>query len=127
MQIDDVTVICLGSNVADRLNRLHDALASLRQWCHVESVSDFYEAPDDSGIGAPYVNVVLSCVPLVGKEELGERLKKLEQDFGRSATSKADGVMPLDADIVVWRGEIVDTYEFSRPYFRQGFDSLGRG
>ena len=121
-----MTVVCLGSNVADRLNRLHDALAHLRQWCHVERVSDYYEAPDDSGIGAPYVNVVLSCEPLVGKKELGERLKALERDFGRSETSKAEGVMPLDADIVIWHGEIIDPYEFSRPYFRHGFETLSR-
>lgn len=123
-QIDDITVICLGSNVTDRLDRLHDALASLRQWCHVQDVSDYYEAPDDSGLGAPYVNVVLSCVPLVDKDELCEHLKALEIEFGRSLTSKTDGVMPLDADIVVWHGEIVDPYEFSRPYFRQGFENL---
>lgn len=119
-----MTVICLGSNVPDRFNRLQDAMAHLRQWCRILSVSDYYEAPDDSGIGAPYVNVVLSCVPLTDMPQLAGHLKQLERSFGRNDRSKISGVMPLDADIVIWKGEIVDSHEFSRPYFTRGYDSL---
>lgn len=119
-----VTVICLGSNVPDRFNRLQDATAQLQRWCRILSMSDYYEAPDDSGIGAPYVNVVLSCIPLIGMPQLADSLKRLERSFGRDASSKALGVMPLDVDIVIWKGEIVDSHEFSRPYFIHGYNNL---
>lgn len=119
-----MTVICLGSNVTDRFNRLQDAMARLQQWCRVKSLSEYYEAADDSGLGAPYVNVVVSCVPLTDREELADRLKRLERALGRDESSKATGIMPLDADIVIWKGEIADSRKFSRPYFQHGFSNL---
>lgn len=32
--------------------------------------------------------------------------------------------MPLDLDIVIWLGKIIDSYEYSRPYFKKGLEYL---
>lgn len=120
----DLTVICLGSNITERIDKLQYALSQLQQWCHIQSVSGFYETADDIGLGAPYVNIVLSCIPLIDPQTFENNLKELEHRAGRTTSSKTSGIMPLDADIVIWKGEITNRHEFTRPYFIKGYNEL---
>lgn len=118
------TVLCLGSNVADRQSIISRAIARLDSLCYITASSSIYEAPDDSGLGGPYLNVVMSVVPELPYEDFRLRLKEMECDFGRNERSKSIGCMPLDVDIIIWDGEIVDRYQYSREYFQKGFREL---
>lgn len=86
-----------------------------------------YEAPDESGLGAPYVNIVLSIEPSMTIDDFRNELKSLELQYGRNENSKSIGVMPLDADIIIWDGEIIDRYQYSREYFRIGYLEITAG
>ncbi|MDE5554605.1 MAG: 2-amino-4-hydroxy-6-hydroxymethyldihydropteridine diphosphokinase [Muribaculaceae bacterium] len=118
------TVLCLGSNVADREQIISRAIARLEILCDITLSSSIYEAPDDSGLGGPYLNVVMSVVPDLPYDEFRLRLKEMECEFGRNEQSKSIGYMPLDVDIIIWNGEIVDRYQYSREYFQKGFREL---
>ena len=118
------TVLCLGSNVADREQVISRAIARLEILCNITLSSSIYEAPDDSGLGGPYLNVVMSVVPDLPYDEFRLRLKEMECEFGRNEQSKSIGYMPLDVDIIIWNGEIVDRYQYSREYFQKGFREL---
>lgn len=118
------SVLCLGSNVADREQMIGRAITQLEGLCRIIASSTIYEAPDDSGLGGPYLNVVMSVVPDLPYEDFRLRLKEMECDFGRNEQSKSIGCMPLDVDIIIWDGEIVDRYQYSREYFQKGFREL---
>lgn len=117
-------VICVGSNVPTRVSNIENAIASLQSHCDIIERTKPYECPDDSGLGDPYVNVVLKCHTRTSLQSFRTLLKNLEKQFGRDSSSKQTGVMPLDIDIVVWQGVVIDSYEYSRPYFSIGFARL---
>lgn len=115
------TVICIGSNVACRRANIDYACKMLSDVCRDCITSGVYETDDDSGLGAPYLNMVVICRCIICREALQTMAKKLEKDCGRDECSKVRGEMPLDIDIVVWEGDVVDDYEFGRPYFIEGY------
>ena len=117
-------VVCLGSNTPRRTEIILSVIDRLAGMCHIVSRSAMYEAPDESGLGEPYVNVVLSIEPKLSADEFRNELKQLERAFGRDARSKAIGIMPLDADIIIWDGDIVDPYQYSREYFQIGYREI---
>lgn len=120
----NLTVICLGSNVENRLDNIRRALTQLELWFRVTEMSEYYESDDDSGVGAPYVNMVVGGVALVDRDMLLANVKELECRFGRDESSKSSGVMPLDVDVVIWQGRVVDEYQYGRPYFQHGLRKL---
>lgn len=117
-------VICLGSNTPGRSKIISSVIVRLAELCAVVVKSDMYEAPDESGLGAPYLNVVLSIVPNLELESFKSVLKELERKHGRTMLSKSVGIMPLDADIIIWHGKIVDRYQYSREYFQIGYRQI---
>ena len=117
-------IICLGSNVPTRISNIEAAIDALRPFCDIIDQTAPYEFPDVSGLGEPYVNVVLSCSTNVPIRHFRDVLKRLELQFGRDASSKQTGIMPLDIDLVIWQDEVIDDYEYTRPYFRKGYEQL---
>lgn len=117
-------VLCLGSNIVGREQIISRALIRLENICHIIAASSIYEAPDDSGLGGPYLNVVLVVTPRLPYDDFKSSLKRMETDFGRTSLSKSSGCMPLDVDIILWDGEIVDRYQYSRSYFQRGYHEL---
>lgn len=69
-------VICIGSNTADRRDSILAAVKSLTDVCDVLTESSIYEAPDESGIGAPYLNKVIAVEPRLAYDEFCSFLKK---------------------------------------------------
>lgn len=117
-------IICVGSNVPSRVSNINNAIDTLKSHCDIIDCTMPYECPDDSGLGAPYVNMVLKCHTRTSLQTFRNLLKDLEKQFGRNSSSKQSGIMPLDIDIVVWQGMVIDSYEYSRPYFRIGLERL---
>lgn len=117
-------MLCLGSNTSARQMILSNAIARLACMCDILKSSSVYEAPDDSGLGAPYLNVVMKVTTRFTLYDFRACLKSLEQEFGRNELSKSTGCMPLDVDIILWDSEIVDRYQYSKDYFQKGFAEL---
>lgn len=120
-------VICIGSNTPCRTEIIGSVVERIAELCRIVFKSSMYEAPDESGLGAPYVNIVLSIEPSMTIDDFRNELKSLELQYGRNENSKSIGVMPLDADIIIWDGEIIDRYQYSREYFRIGYLEITAG
>lgn len=110
-------IVCLGSNVATKTANIRRALHLLAERHHVVAIGAEVESPDVTGRGEPYVNLTVECGVDGTMDDFSLFLGEIERDMGRTAESKAAGVMPLDADIVVWDREIISPRDFSAPYF----------
>ncbi|MDO4320164.1 MAG: 2-amino-4-hydroxy-6-hydroxymethyldihydropteridine diphosphokinase [Bacteroidales bacterium] len=117
-------VICLGSNTPDASLRIALALDGLRRSADVLQTSDAYVNDDDTGRGAPYTNLVAECDTTCTLEDMCDIITRLETEGGRTADSKATAVMPIDIDIVIWDGDILRPYDYTRPYFTRGYTRL---
>lgn len=90
----------------------------------ITAESGIYEFPDESGLGDPYLNKVIAVVSSCDSASFYNRLKAVERELGRKKCSKSAGVMPIDIDIIIIDGQIVDSYQFTREYFRIGYADL---
>lgn len=117
-------ILCLGSNTPDKARLIVNAQRRLNDICVTLRDSGVYEAPDESGLGQPYVNVVLEVVCDLDPDRLRQWLKALENDFGRTQQSKPTGIMPLDADIIICDSVVLDRYQYNRDYFRKGYQII---
>lgn len=114
-------VICIGSNVAHKESIVADTALRLAGLLSDFRASEIYCSPDDSGLGAPYANLVCSGCYEGSLDELKDLSAALELSAGRTAESKPSGVMPLDVDIVCYNGRLVDSKHISKEYFRIGY------
>lgn len=110
-------IVCLGSNVACKTANIRRALHLLASHYHVVGIGKEVESPDVTGRGEPYVNLTVECEVGSTIDELNAFLSSLENELGRIAESKSSGVMPLDADIVVWDETVISPRDYQAPYF----------
>lgn len=117
-------IVSLGSNLPCSADIIRDAARRLRTVGRQIRWSGVYFGPDDTGRGPQYANAVMELELPVDRQALHEFTRGLEAAAGRTPESKSIGIMPLDIDLVVWDGQIVDAYDFSRDYFKQGYSLI---
>lgn len=116
-------VICIGSNVADRRSVVAAALGAVSRGGVVRVSSGLYETEADNGVDAPYINLVAVVDVGLDLDSLRAVAKKLERDAGRTAESTSSS-MPLDIDIIMWNGAVVDRRQYEKPYFKEGYAKI---
>ena len=117
-------ILCLGTNLPDRRQRLSTAIARLAAHVAVADYSEAVESADVSGLGADYLNVVVRCFTSLSLNELRRLISRIEEAEGRTAQAKLSGCMPIDIDVVMYGGEVVSRYDYQREYFRQAYQLL---
>ena len=117
-------ILCLGTNLPDRRQRLSSAIARLAAHVAVADYSEAVESADVSGLGADYLNVVVRCFTSLSLNELRRLISRIEEAEGRTAQAKLSGCMPIDIDVVMYGGEVVSRYDYQRDYFRQAYQLL---
>ncbi|WP_295729403.1 2-amino-4-hydroxy-6-hydroxymethyldihydropteridine diphosphokinase [uncultured Muribaculum sp.] len=120
---DTMCVVGIGSNSPDRAARVDAALAWLARTFSPALFSPVYSTPEWSGRYPAYLNAValLGVASYVGFDDVNASLKLYERRCGRVPSDKLNGIVPVDLDIVVWRGEVCREAEFTRPYFAEGY------
>ena len=118
-------VISIGSNTCERLSNVEKAQKKVLQLLLPGAkVSEIYETPCALNSESVYFNAVI-----IGEYE-GEIstleciLKKMEEQFGRDAICRHQGLVPIDIDIVVCDGKVLKEWDFRQLFFRKGYDSL---
>lgn len=118
-------VICLGSNLPDRADRV---LAAAE---YFESLllpgghrSQMLVSDDFTGLGAQYANMVLKGLCKSGLEAMIAEAARYETAGGRTPDSKSTGVMPIDVDIVIYDGRILKPQQYTRAYFQALYSKL---
>ena len=117
-------ILCLGTNLPDRRQRLSSAIARLAAHVAVADYSEAVESADVSGLGADYLNVVVRCFTSLSLNELRRLISRIEEAEGRTAQAKLTGCMPIDIDVVMYGGEVVSRCDYQREYFRQAYQLL---
>ncbi len=117
-------VLCLGSNVADRRQRLDGAIHRLAALLTIRDYSEAVESADVSGLGHDYLNIVARCSTSLSLNDLRSLIAEIETIEGRTPQSKTSGRMPIDIDVVMYNGKVVSPCDFHRDYFRQAYQLL---
>ncbi|MGN0224044.1 MAG: 2-amino-4-hydroxy-6-hydroxymethyldihydropteridine diphosphokinase [Muribaculaceae bacterium] len=117
-------VLCLGSNVADRRQRLSSAIHHLASRMTIHDCSETVESADVSGLGHDYLNIVARCSSSLSLNDLRALIAEIETSEGRTPQSKATGHMPIDIDVVMYDGQVVSPCDFNSDYFRQAYQLL---
>ena len=118
-------LLSLGANTPDKKQRLADAMATIAQIAHIKAETPIYETPAEGSVATlPYANALLLIETSAEYEELRATFKEWERNAGRTPESKAQGVIPLDIDIVVWTDQVIKERDMEFEYMKLGMKSL---
>ena len=115
--------VALGSNLGDSRRILLDALVRLQKLSDqpILKSSLWQTTPVDCPPGSPkFLNAVAGLVPQKEEspESLLEKLRELENEFGRRPKKVLNEPRPLDLDLIVFGNETSDSPELTLPHPR---------
>lgn len=98
----------IGSNLGDRQANILAALQRLRSRAQISAVSSFYESAAAGGAGGPdYLNVAAALRSELELEEFRRFARDVELAVGRSRSSGKLQPRPIDLDLLVFDGRVV--------------------
>lgn len=116
-------VLCLGTNLGDRLNHLRRTLSLIKKipQITVKQVSPVYlsdalmleNSPTDWN--KPFLNVALRCETSLSPHELLQQIKQIEEKMGRVSMGRWSPRV-IDIDILAWDDEIISDELLSIPH-----------
>jgi GTP cyclohydrolase-4 len=107
----------IGSNLGDRQGNVLAALQRLRSRAEISVVSSFYESAAAGGAEGPaYLNVAAALRSELDLEAFRRFARDVELAVGRSRSSAKLQPRPIDLDLLVYDGEVVQPHLESRPY-----------
>jgi 2-amino-4-hydroxy-6-hydroxymethyldihydropteridine diphosphokinase len=110
----------LGSNLGDRVAQLRAGLDALRAaGVALEAVSAVYDTPP-WGVGDQprFANIAAVGRCSTSPAELLELVKRIEAEAGRDFSAARWTARPLDIDLLLVEGEVVDTEQLRIPHER---------
>jgi GTP cyclohydrolase-4 len=107
----------IGSNLGDRQANLLAALQRLRARAEIFALSGFYESQAAGGAsGPPYLNVAVGLRYERNREAFERFARDVELAVGRAREVRRLEPRPIDIDLLVFDGEIVQLGLDDRPY-----------
>jgi 2-amino-4-hydroxy-6-hydroxymethyldihydropteridine diphosphokinase len=114
--VSTLVYLSLGSNIGNREQQLHDAIAKLEPLGRVVKISNFYEtAPVEVTDQAWFLNCVLSFETEQTPTKLMANLLAIELAMGRERIQKK-GPRTIDIDIVLFGNEVVNSPTLMIPH-----------
>ncbi|MHB8377823.1 MAG: 2-amino-4-hydroxy-6-hydroxymethyldihydropteridine diphosphokinase [Dehalococcoidia bacterium] len=111
----------LGANVGNREANLRMALRLLAGACRVVAVSSLYRSaavvPEGQPPGPDYLNAACEVETDLEPADLLRFAKQIEHDIGRRPAPRW-AARPIDIDILLYAGRVVDTPELRVPHAR---------
>lgn len=110
----------LGSNLGDRVSCLRSALDALHAAdVEIEAVSSVYDTPPWGVTAQPrFANIVAVGRTRLEPFALLTLAKAIETEAGRDLEAERWSARPLDIDILLIEGEVVDSEHLSVPHVR---------
>lgn len=107
----------IGSNLGDRQGNILAALQRLRARAKISAVSAFYESAPAGGAGGPaYLNVAAAVRSELDLEAFRRFARDVELAVGRLGSSAKLAPRPIDVDLLVYDGTVVQPHLDARPY-----------
>ncbi|HYL26315.1 MAG TPA: GTP cyclohydrolase MptA [Candidatus Nitrosotalea sp.] len=111
--------IGIGSNLGDRQGNILAALQRLRGRTQIAAVSSFYESAAAHGADGPaYLNIAAALRTELDAEAFKRFARDVELAVGRARGTRRLAARPIDIDLLVYDGAIVQPHLESRPYNR---------
>lgn len=109
--------IGIGSNLGDRQGNILAALQRLRGRVQITAVSSFYESEAAHGAEGPaYLNIAAALRSELDAESFKRFARDVELAVGRARASARLAPRPIDVDLLVYDGAIVQPHLDRRPY-----------
>jgi GTP cyclohydrolase IV len=109
--------IGIGSNLGDRQGNILGALQRLRRRAQITTVSSFYESEAAHGAeGPPYLNIAAALRWELDAEAFKRFARDVELAIGRARGTPRLAARPIDVDVLVFDGAIVQPHLDVRPY-----------
>lgn len=106
----------IGSNLGDRQANILAALQRLRRHAEIVAVSSFYESEAAGGARGPaYLNVAAALRSPLDAASFEQCARSVELAVGRARTIRKLDARPIDIDLLVYDGKLVQSLE-TRPY-----------
>jgi GTP cyclohydrolase IV len=107
----------IGSNLGDRQSNILAALQRLRVRSEILAVSAFYESEAADGAAGPaYFNVAASLRCALDREQFATFARDVERAVGRASGTRRLAPRPIDIDVLVYDGKIVQASLEARSY-----------
>ena len=105
--VEHLACLGLGSN-SDPAIHLPLALSALHRagWIAVDAVSHAWQTPAVGFDGPDYLNAALLVRTRLPEPELKARLKRVEDDLGRSRPSQPSGLVTIDIDLLTFDDDV---------------------
>lgn len=117
-------VISVGSNSRDREWQMKHGIEWLKHIFSDAKVSSVYNSVAVNGRDAEYLNAVLIASTKLDFDATVALTKQYEAVCGRTPSSKLQGVIPIDIDIVLWNNDVIRPADFAQQYFQRGWQEL---
>ncbi|NUW59953.1 2-amino-4-hydroxy-6-hydroxymethyldihydropteridine diphosphokinase [Cronobacter muytjensii] len=112
--------IALGSNLAEPLSQVNDALAALAQIPHsrIVATSSFYRTPPLGPQDQPdYLNAAVALETSLTADVLLDNTQRIELQQGRVRKAERWGPRTLDLDIMLFGDETINTPRLTVPHY----------
>ncbi|MBQ6938610.1 MAG: 2-amino-4-hydroxy-6-hydroxymethyldihydropteridine diphosphokinase [Muribaculaceae bacterium] len=120
-------LLSLGANTPDKKERLALTIDAIAQIARIEAQTPIYETPAEGSIATkPYANALVVIETHAKYDELRATFKQWEIDAGRTPESKAQGIIPLDVDIITWNDKVIKERDMEFNYMKKGLELLGK-
>lgn len=117
-------IIGIGSNI-DAEKNISKMLKILGAEVEIKKVSALVRTKPIGMENQPdFTNGAVKIETSLGKKELKQLLKKIEDQLGRNRTAPRFGPRTIDLDMVVWNGEIVDDDYYTRDFLRKSVEEV---
>lgn len=117
-------LLSIGSNCPDGAALMARAERWLAANFTAIASSGIYRSRALNGASADYYNLVARGDSPLSVTEVTALGKEFERECGRGSESKLRGCVEMDIDVIAADRTILRPEEFTRGYFRRGFDSL---
>jgi 2-amino-4-hydroxy-6-hydroxymethyldihydropteridine diphosphokinase len=106
----------IGSNISPEAN-IPRAIALLRKYVEVETISTIWESPPAEGSGPNFLNAAVLIRTDLDEEDLRSRiLRGIEAQLGRIRTADQNAPRTIDLDILIYDGQVLDDQIWLRAY-----------
>lgn len=116
--------LCLGSNF-NRHTRIDQARRALA--FHFPTIR-FGEEMETKAIGcgflSPFSNQLAQFTTALSQEEIRSILKSIEKENGRLPEDKAQGIVKLDIDLLMYDDQILKPKDMEKDFIRQGMKAF---
>ncbi|EKM5759957.1 2-amino-4-hydroxy-6-hydroxymethyldihydropteridine diphosphokinase [Cronobacter turicensis] len=112
--------IALGSNLAEPLSQVNNALAALARIPHsrIVTTSSFYRTPPLGPQDQPdYLNAAVALETTLSAEALLDNTQRIELEQGRVRKAERWGPRTLDLDIMLFGDATINTERLTVPHY----------